>query len=69
MSKISLKNNICVVAKVSTKFKNYLDYYVLIPKRGYRYAFSKSIRKVVIIYVNHRYYLIKYCTIEVMTHL
>ena len=45
MSKISLKNNICVVAKVSTKFKNYLDYYVLIPKRGYRYAFSKKYKK------------------------
>ena len=35
MNKVSIKNNVYVVAKVSRKYKNKLDYYLIIPGRGY----------------------------------
>ncbi len=45
MKKMSIKNNIYVVAKVSRKFEDKLDYYLIVPGRGYEYAFTKKYKK------------------------
>ena len=42
MCKLSFKNNVSFVAVRSPKFKNKLDYYFIIPGRGYEYAFTKD---------------------------
>lgn len=45
MCKMSFKNNIYVVAKRSVKFRNRLDFYLLVPGRGYEYAFTRKYKK------------------------
>ena len=46
MAKMSFKNNIYVVAKISNQVNNrQLDYYLVIPGRGYKYAFSKKFKR------------------------
>lgn len=45
MCKLSFKNNIYFVAKRSIKSRNNIDYYLLIPGRGYEYAFTKTFQK------------------------
>lgn len=69
MGKVYIKNNVYVVAKVSSKYKNKLDYYLIIPGRGYEYAFTKKYKKSCYIFVSLQFYLIKYCIIEVIIHL
>lgn len=44
MCKLSFKNNVSFVAVRSPKFKNKLDYYFIIPGRGYEYAFTKDLK-------------------------
>ena len=45
MGKVYIINNDYVVAKVSSKYKYKLDYYLIIPGRGYEYAFTKKYKK------------------------
>ena len=56
MCKLSFKNNIYFVAKRSVKSRNKLDYYLVVPGRGYEYAFTKLSKNVVITHIKHRYY-------------
>lgn len=44
MCKLSFKNNVYFVAKRSEKNRDKLDYYLLIPGRGYEYAFTKDFK-------------------------
>lgn len=46
MCKMSFKNNIYVVAERSVKFRNRLDFYLLVPGRGYEYAFTKKYKRI-----------------------
>lgn len=45
MCKMSFKNNINVVAKRSLKNRNRLDFYLIVPGRGYEYAFTRKYKK------------------------
>lgn len=44
MCKLSFKNSLYFVTKRSEKHHGKLDYYLLIPGRGYKYAFSKDFK-------------------------
>lgn len=44
MCKLSFKNNVYFVAKRSEKSQDKIDYYLLIPKRGYEYAFTREFK-------------------------
>lgn len=46
MCKMSFKNNINVVAKRSLKNRNRLDFYLIVPGRGYEYAFTKKYKRI-----------------------
>ncbi len=46
MCKMSFKNNISVVAKRSLKNRNRLDFYLIVPGRGYEYAFTKKYKRI-----------------------
>ena len=43
---MSFKNNISVVAKRSLKNRNRLDFYLIVPGRGYEYAFTKKYKRI-----------------------
>lgn len=42
MCKLSFKNTVSFVAVRSPKFRDKLDYYFILPGRGYEYAFTKD---------------------------
>ena len=44
MCRFSFKNNVSFVAVRSRKFRNKLDYYFILPGRGYEYAFTKDFK-------------------------
>lgn len=46
MCKMSFKNNISVVAKRSLKNRNRLDFYLIVPGRGYEYAFTRKYKRI-----------------------
>ena len=46
MCKMSFKNNISVVAKRSLKNRNRLDFFLIVPGRGYEYAFTKKYKRI-----------------------